>query len=469
MLVHQESETYDIFSAAQCWSIERAQLIGHKTDQQLKHMNHSTTSRKSYPIQVFLLLFVVTGIIANFFIPNKPLLDERLFFNEVMAFGKQYLPSLEQISSMNSPMGPIYFIVYGFIGKLVQFEIFWMRIFHLFLSASLLFLVYKNLALLFHSSAILSNHTTSDLDNSGARNQPFVLPIYLTIVFFLNPYFVCMTGYLLYTDVIGLIFIFLGSYFYLKQKHLFAAAIFWGLAICTRQLLIVIPMAAFVTEAIHTINQVRKESSPSYLQLLKGAITFSIPFLLFIPLFILWDFNVNSGNFKGSQFEENTLEAFSFSFKSLNYSLILIGIYAGFALYKKVIPAFKKPNIYLIILTALLLVLGFPIEINKGMEYGNLPDTAGILDIILTKISFLSYILIPILLYWSLTFILQVARLPYDRNTLFLQLCLILFLALETIYSYCWDKHFMLVIPIIWLLCYQLLSNNRQPVVRTMT
>ncbi len=410
-------------------------------------------------IYSFLILFFISGQIINCFLPNEALLDERLFIGVIMDFGKNYLPGLEQIREMNSPMGPVYFILYGFIGKLSQFSLFWMRSIHIGFSTLLLYLVYLNLEL---GYKIAKPNEVSNISSNREFQRKILslFPVLLTILFFLNPYFVLLTAYLLYTDIIGLIFVFAGSYFYLQKKRYLWSAFLWGMAICTRQLFIVIPLAALFAELSFLYEKYTRTRSKISFQDLKPLAIFFLPFLMFLPLFILWDFKVNSGNFQGRAFEENTIAAFSFSFKSLNYSLMLVGIYSGFVVSKRIIPVFKKINFYSLGLTLLLLVLGFPLQINKGLGYGSLPDTAGVLDIIMNKLGLIAYLVIPVLLYWGITFIHSLFRLPYKSGTFFFQASLILFLFLETIYSYCWDKHFLLIIPMVWILCFELLANQ---------
>jgi len=369
--------------------------------------------------KIIILSWFILAQLANLFLPENPVWDENLFLGELMRFGEHYFPTLDQIRDLQSPMGPVYFILYGFIGKLTGFSLFWMRSLHLVLGLCLLLIVDRLL--------------------KKCRQRTL-----LVIIFILNPYFLVMTAPLLYTDVIGLLFVFAGLLLFLENKNFLLAGILWGFAICTRQLFMIVPFAALAFELYHFFinKKVRWRAMPAGF----------IPFLIFLPLFVLWNYNLNSAAFGDGRFEENTPAAFSFSLKTFNYSLILIGIYAIPVLYRKIAFVFRKPSYPVATLALILCIAGFPVNVNSGMQYGNLPDTAGLLDILFNKVWYLRYLLVPALLYWGLLFMIEAVRTVLKGKTVFLAFLLFLFIVLETVYSYCWDKHFILVIPIVFII-----------------
>ena len=360
-------------------------------------------------------------LISLCFISDFPIWDERIFFPTIKTFGANYIPDLEIIKNMFSPMGPVFFTIWGLIGKLLGFDIQLMRLVHILFAFGFMILLFR----------IFQKFSLS--------------PIYSVFIFILNPYFFVMTAPLLYTDITAMFFVYGGIYFYFHKKQLILSSVLFGIAICTRQLYIIFPVALFLVD-LYLLN-----SEFSFKRLVKH----SISFLMFLPFYILWDFNVNSGAFGGgSAFEENTLEAFSFSLKTFNYSLILIGIYTLPFLR---IHHFKK-NVSVIISTvfcSFLLFFGFPKNVNAGMQYGSLPDTAGLLDIFFVKIGVFAYFIIPTLFILSFWNLFRIYQSPHKPILLFAKILIPLFVLLESVYSYCWDKHFMVIIPFILILASQ--------------
>ncbi|MFH1153244.1 MAG: hypothetical protein V1793_05465 [Pseudomonadota bacterium] len=364
---------------------------------------------------------------VNLFLPRTPIWDENLFFPVVRQFGEHYLPTLDLIRTMDSPMGPVYFCVYGFLGKLVGFSLPAMRAVHLCFSLLLMMILWR----------FLSQCKRRDV---------------LILCFILNPYFMVMTGPLLYTDVLGLLFAYLGASARIQGKNPWLAGFLWGMAICTRQLLVVIPLAAGISDLYSVVIE-KKQSW-------KTLIPDLMPCMMFLPLFCLWGFNVNSGTFHAGAFEENRVQAFSFSLRSLNYSIMLTGLYSLPILYGTCLKRLRRPGVKMAVLAVILCICAFPTDINRDMLYGHLPRTAGLLDISLNRMSFLAYGAVPVLMYWGLNFLYEVMALAVHSKDLFLPTCTIVFILLESVYSYCWDKHFLVIIPIVFLLSDRILSSR---------
>ncbi|MDZ7740532.1 MAG: hypothetical protein U5Q03_01915 [Bacteroidota bacterium] len=335
--------------------------------------------------------------------------------------------------NMNSPMGPIYFIVYGIIGKIFRF-------FHL--------LDEKHSSYFFFFLLLLISRYIS-----ACRYRNFLI-----FLFIINPYFLVMTGPFLYTDVLGLLFVYLGLLSYRDGKSQFLTGLFWGVAICTRQLFVIVPLAAM----IHNLYRSFFEDKLYFIDLIAPLIAF----LFFLPLYVLWDYNVNSGAFAENSFQENTLEAFSFSLKTFNYSLILIGLFAAPVLFKDFIIAYSNPKIPILLLAILLSILAFPVNVNRDMQYGNLPATAGLLDIFFNKIGIFKYLVVPSLLHWGLSFMVELFRYSWRFKSFFFLLLILLFLLLESFYSYCWDKHFLIIIPVVFVISDRITKQKEEDFVK---
>ncbi|MCF8229154.1 MAG: hypothetical protein K9G58_15195 [Bacteroidales bacterium] len=375
----------------------------------------------------FIFGYFVLALIANFFLPDQLIWDENLFFSEINRYGDEYFPTFQEIKSLQSPMGPLYFIVYGLIGKITSFSLFWMRCVHIVFALILL---------------LMLNRFFYDFRQKSL----------LILLFILNPYFFALTAPLLYTDVLGLIFVYLGVLLYIEKKSQLLAGISWALAIYTRQLFVIIPLAAILSDVIKIID-----SDRGYW---RNLIYHAVALFLFLPIFIIWDFGLNSGSFGENKFQENTLKAFSFSLSCLNYSIILIGLFAIPALYRQFCEKFNKPDLKLVFLAILFSVLAFPLNINADMKFGNLPDTAGLLDIAFNHISLAKYIVIPAFLYWGMSFLKLIFMYCRRYQSYFMFFAVALFLTLESFYAYCWDKHFLLITPFVLFLSAGI-SENR--------
>ena len=273
-------------------------------------------SLKKILLNPYLILAIPFVIIfaANFFIPGKPIKDEILFFPIIKEFGVRYLPTLDQIKHIQSPMGPVYFIFWGFIGKLFGFSLPVMRGINIAIGYIIAVIIYTIL-------------------KYGSEKNIFL--VFLTTWFVANPYFLALTTPLLYTENLSLLFLFFGAYFYLIKENRVIGGLLWGASICTRQVLIIFPLAGLLTDMIILKRKSLKQPGK--------IIQDCIPFIMFGVLFVLWGVNVTSGMQKPGMYEENTLKAFRFSFKTVHYSLLLFGIYS-FPLWVTRLKDFLKPR-----------------------------------------------------------------------------------------------------------------------------
>ncbi len=359
-----------------------------------------------------LVYFLISAVIC-IFLPTEYIWDERLFLPEVERLAIEPGSLIDKLRGLQSPMGPLYFLLYAGIWKLCMGKLLLMRWVHLVLSTGLLYIL-------------------------ALRLKKFPKAPWLWLAFLLNPYFLVMTGPLLYTDVLGLIFIFLGHRLYFKKKDFLLAGLLWGLAICTRQLLIVYPLAIGLMEVYRLVRtrefQWKRIASPI------------LSALCFLPLYLLWG-DVNSGAFGMGQFQENTLRAFSWSWKALNYSLAVCGLWL---LVARLVSGRLRWGLRLSVLsviTLLMCILAEPTLINANMAYGNLPDTAGLLDIVFSNLSYAAYPVAAVLMAFTLDRLCAAITRSSDYIVIFYAILIVLFVLLESVYSYVWDKHFLLIIP----------------------
>ena len=71
------------------------------------------------PYLLILFPFIVP-LIAQLFLPSSPVKDEVFYYPELINFGESYPNWIESIESMTQSMGPVFFMVFGGIGKVVD-------------------------------------------------------------------------------------------------------------------------------------------------------------------------------------------------------------------------------------------------------------------------------------------------------------------------------------------------------------
>ena len=124
------------------------------------------------PYWVLMCPFAIIAITV-LFLPDTPLKDEDFYYPLIKVFGEHYLPSIDIIKNMNQSMGPAYFIIYGFIGKISNYSLIVLRLADIFVSFVSVLALYKTLY------------------------QFCRYPLCLTLWFTINPYFLLLTTPLL--------------------------------------------------------------------------------------------------------------------------------------------------------------------------------------------------------------------------------------------------------------------------------
>ena len=366
------------------------------------------------PYWILAVPFVLVAITVMF-LPSEPLKDERFYYPLIRVFGAHYLPSIDTIKTMNQSMGPFYFIFYGLIGKFTDYSLPALRIINVFLSFVAVVVLYKTLA------------------------RFCKYPLCLTLWFAINPYFLLLTTPLLYTDNLCMLFVLAGTYFYVVKRNLVVSGLLWGLALWTRQTAIIIPLAALLTELyVYRGNLSR--------QVRNLALTI-LPFALFFLLVMLWDFNITSPN---TVHDVNSISTLGFSLRQLNYAILLAGVYSAPLWLPRFFEIARTPAIFVAGIFSSLLILEFPRVINEDGYLGTW--TSGLFDRFLVWLGDVALVLVPVIWIPALAyFILLTISAPKSRVTLFGILCVLFFLCFQAIYSYSWDKYFILVIPFLFL------------------
>jgi hypothetical protein len=368
------------------------------------------TIERLNPYGTLAVTFLIIGVVTTF-LPTEPLKDERFYFPLIKVFGESYLSPIHSIKTMNQSMGPLYFIFYGFIGQFTEYSITVLRNVNVFIS-------FLTVVALFKILTKFSRH-----------------PLCLTLWFTINPYFLFLTTPLLYTDNLCMFFVLLGMYFYLVQRNIFVSGLLWALALWTRQTAIIIPLAALLTEFYISRGKIS-------LKLFNLGMT-TLPFLAFIILIVLWDFNLTSPN---TVHKVNSISTFDFSLKKLTYAILLSGVYSAPLWLPRIREIMKHPALYIAVASTLLLFIDFPRVINKDGYLG--VWTSGIFDKLLVWLDGFAFVLVPLIWIPSFAFFLLLAiSTTKSRANLFSILTVLLFFMFQAIYTYSWDKYFILIIP----------------------
>jgi hypothetical protein len=159
----------------------------------------------------YLTLFVYLDFLR--FAPEK---DELHFWPTALLFAQSWIPSLDHLRRYHELNTPLAFLVFGGLEHLLHGGIMTGRL--------------LNLSLSFGVTAVIV------VASEDSRRSALAI-----IGLFVFPYYLGVSAYL-YTDVIGAVFVLLGLIGYLEQRP-FVSAVFWSLAIATRQYAVAFPLA----------------------------------------------------------------------------------------------------------------------------------------------------------------------------------------------------------------------------------
>jgi hypothetical protein len=160
-------------------------------------------------------LVYLTLLVSLDFLRFAPERDEVHFWPTARSFSTSWIPSLGQLRTYHELNTPLAFLIYGGLEHLLHGGI---------MAGRLL-----NLSLSFGITALII--TAGD----DARRSALA-----TLGLFIFPYYLGLSAHL-YTDVIAALFVLLGLISHLERKPL-VSAVFWSLAIATRQDAVAFPL-----------------------------------------------------------------------------------------------------------------------------------------------------------------------------------------------------------------------------------
>jgi hypothetical protein len=160
-----------------------------------------------------------------------PIKDEDQFWEQVHSFAESWPPTLEQLRTYQQPMTPIAFLVWA------GFES-WH---HLGIAAARLVNIAVSLAVL----AMIGLRRPAP----GAQRAT---PVLAALALLLYPYWLPLS-LLIYTDVFASLFVVLGFWLYVKERHV-ASAVVFALAIGTRQYAVTFPSAIVAYEGLAALR-----------------------------------------------------------------------------------------------------------------------------------------------------------------------------------------------------------------------
>lgn len=180
---------------------------------------------------LWLVLWMAVLLAATGFLRHDVWHDEQHFVETIKQFGHHYVPSLDLIRSYREMSTPLPFLLFGMIGRLFDFDLPIMRTFMLLLSAFMLIISYRTVALL-----------------SGSLKWALASVLVLS----LNPY-VFGASICIYTDNPAMFFFFAGVYYYVKKRPAFFSIFSWCAIMC-RQYYVFVPVGIIIYEAMRLVR-----------------------------------------------------------------------------------------------------------------------------------------------------------------------------------------------------------------------
>jgi DIE2/ALG10 family len=184
---------------------------------------------KSMPQVLFLGVLCLLYLILFCYLDNlqfPPMWDEIHFWQTTLRFSENLVPSLSLLRNYGELNTPLPFIFFGFIEHLFKGGIFVGRLLNLILSFAMTYLIGQ--AAITHGK------------------NPFLVLLGLMLF----PYYLWSSGYF-YTDIMAAFFVFLGFWFYQRERDALSSIAF-VLAIASRQYMLAFPLAIAAYELLLT-------------------------------------------------------------------------------------------------------------------------------------------------------------------------------------------------------------------------
>lgn len=188
-------------------------------------------SRRALGFVALVLVAYGGGIVFQGGLSFEPIKDEAQFWDQARAFAEIWPPSIDEIRNYEEPMTPVAFLVWAGLESLHGLGI----------AAARIVTILASLAVL----VLIAAHRPRD-DTSAA------VPWIAALGLLLFPYWIPMS-LLLYTDVPASLFVVLGFWLYVRERHL-AAGLVFAIAIGTRQYAVVFPTALVAFEGLAVLR-----------------------------------------------------------------------------------------------------------------------------------------------------------------------------------------------------------------------
>ena len=340
-----------------------------------------------------------------------PIKDELFFIKEINLFAKNGFWG--HIQLMKIQQGPLLYYFMGVLKSCFGLSFWGMRLLNVIFSSLLIYVILRIFEIV------------------------KIQKIYILLVL-LNPYFLFLTGPLLYNDNLALLAFFLGILFFLKNKHLISS-LFFSSACLMRQNLIFALAAIFIMEVL--INY----KKPNWEMLF-----YLLPLLSLFSLMLLWGGRLTSPGINtsfaflatGKGFNLNAVELL----RSFCYQIILLAAIAIAPIILKI--QWKLSIIFIFITTFFLFYLIPPTHINfKFHQYLSIYDQGGYLDKLMSEIGTIGILFVALLVSIFIDYlILQIKLLIKSKSQFELQLLVFIVLNLM-FYSMTpfWDKYYVMM------------------------
>jgi len=147
----------------------------------------------------------------------------------------------------------------------------------------------------------------------------------------------------------------------------------------------------------------------------------------------------------------NTVGTLEFSLRQLNYAVVLTGLYSAPLWITKLPELWRSRLMVPARVAAVSLIVSFRRLVNQDPAFYS-EWTGGYFDKLLVFLGDFAHILVPLIWVPSLAYLFLCMLPPWSsRHNFFAISTVVLFLAFESVYTFLWDKYFILVIPFILL------------------
>lgn len=381
----------------------------------------------------FILVVFITKLDFHF------LPDEGKFHLRVVEIFAAEWPNIS-LADYPSASTPLSYLILTLFGKIVGFEIWKLRLIPTiatFLSANIFYLIAKR------------------------HRLPF--PLMSSFIFLFFPY-IFFFGFTIYTANVALLFGLGALYFYLIDKptlnQLIMGSILATLAIFSRQSFVFIPAGMILYELVQILQGDIIRSTRKRLPRL---LVLAIPFILFLPLFVIW------GGFTApfNQAQEGGDWFLGFTPEQVSFFMVFIGVYFLPMILKlgKGELARIKTAVAVLLLILVPMTVFFPFTFN--LERGENTVIAGIISRVLDNIGqifgdsvSIVFSIIPLII-GVVILVRELMELPWAAEKQKICLMLFSFIGLFVITPFVFERYYILPYSLMVLLFYKTFHFKR--------